>query len=125
MKYHHPMNKYAKVAYCLVVIFLIVKKDILAKDGLALKTLEVVLPNTTLLVIEGYEAFAMCGALNVDVYNSEKMKARCVVCMRAVGVKTIDDLYNARIEESSDYAKTIGIIPGMIVRDAFKKLSNQ
>jgi uncharacterized protein YunC (DUF1805 family) len=118
------MNKYVKVAYCLVVIFLIVKKDILAKDGLALKTLEVNLPNTTLLIIEGFDAFAMCGALNVDVYNSEKMKARHVVCMRAVGVRTIDDLYNAKIEESSDYAKTIGIIPGMLVKDAFKKLSN-
>lgn len=107
------------------MIFLIINKDILAKDGLALKTLEVKLPNTTLLVIEGYEAFAMCGALNVEVYNSEKMKARHVVCVRAVGVRTIDDLYNAEIDDCSDYAKTIGIIPGMLVKDAFKKLSKQ
>ena len=119
------MNKNAKVAYCLVVIFLIIKEDILTNDGLNLNTLEVKLPNTTLLVIEGYEAFAMCGALNVDVYNSDKMKARPVICMRAVGVRTISDLYEAEIKEVSLYAQSIGIEAGMLVKDAFKKLSNK
>lgn len=102
---------------------MIVKEGIIKDNTLKLETVEVDLGNTTLLVLSGYNAFAMCGALNVDIYNSPKMYERKVICMRAVGVKTLEQLYEAKIEESSNYAKEKGIIPGMYIKDAFKKLS--
>ena len=104
---------------------LIVKEGILRDNGISLETLEVGLENTTLLLLHGYNAFAMCGALNVDVYNLEKMKDRHVICFRAIGVKTLEDLYEARIEQCSNYANEMGLFKGMRVKDAFKKLSEK
>ncbi|MGM9970772.1 MAG: DUF1805 domain-containing protein [Anaeroplasma sp.] len=104
---------------------MIIKEGLLKDDSLKLESLEVVLDGTTLLLISGYGAFAMCGALNVDVYNTEKMKDRKVICMRATGVRTIEDLYEARVVDCSNYAKEVGICIGMYVKDAFKKISIQ
>ena len=81
--------------------------------------------NTSILILEGYNAFAMCGALNVDVYNSDKMMDRKVICMRATGVRTIDALLEAKIESCSNYAKTKGIDKDMLIKDAFKILSEK
>lgn len=100
-----------------------IKEGMLRDNLISLKTLEVDLDNTKLLILSGYNAFAMCGALNVDIYNSPKMVSRHVVCMRAVGVRTLEDLYEAKIEDCSNYAKSIGIEPGIYIKDAFKKLS--
>lgn len=102
-----------------------VKEGILQDNGITLDTLEVFLDNTTLLVIDGYKGFAMCGALDVSIYNSLKMKERKVVCFKATGVKTIEQLYNAPIVECSEYAKQLGIYEGMTVKDGFKILSTQ
>lgn len=90
------------------------------KDGLELNALMVELHNTTLLLLEGYDAFFMCGALDTAVYQNRE-----VVCGKAVGVKTLDDLYDAPIKDCSNYAKHIGIIPGMSVYEAFNKLSKK
>lgn len=109
----------------ILVIDLIVKEGILKDNDISLETLEVGLENTTLLLLHGYNAFAMCGALNVDVYNSKKMKDRHVICFRAVGVKTLEDLYEAKIEQCSNYANELEIFKGMRVKDAFKKLSKK
>ena len=53
----------------------------LTDNNIVLDTLEVFLDNTTFYILSGYGAFAMCGALNVDVYNTPKMASRrvCVV----------------------------------------------
>ena len=101
---------------------MIVKEGVIKDNYLSLDTLEVALDGTTLLVLSGYGAFAMCGALNVDIYNTPKMFERKVICMRAIGVKTLEDLYEAKIESCSNFAKLKGIVPGMYVKDAFKKL---
>ena len=53
------------------------------------------------------------------------MKERKVVCFKATGVKTIEQLYNAPIVECSEYAKQLGIYEGMTVKDGFKILSTQ
>lgn len=94
-----------------------IKQGVMKKDGLELSTLEVELEGTTLLLIEGYKAFFMCGALDVDIYGDRE-----VICGKAVKVKTLDQLFNATIFDSTKYAKSLGIIPGMKVYEAFEKI---
>lgn len=102
-----------------------VKEGILKDKGISLETLEVSLDNTTLLILQGYGGFAMCGALDVGIYNTPKMKERKVVCFKAVGVKTLEQLYEAEIYEASEYAKSIGITEGMKVKDGFEILAEK
>ena len=108
-----------------MVMNLKIKKGKIRENNLKLNYVDIDMDNTSLLIIEGYNAFAMCGALNVDVYNSEKMIDRKVICMRAVGVRTIEALLDSKIESCSNYAKTIGIEKDMLVRDAFEILSKK
>ena len=96
------------------------KQNILEVENLKLNTLEVEMKNTTLLIIEGYDAFFMCGALDVNIY-----KDREVICGKAIKVKTIDELLHKPIFDCSDYAKINGILPGMTVYEAFKKISQK
>lgn len=112
-------------SYIFLGDIMIVKEGRIVDNNLSLDTVEVVLDNTTLLIISGYGGFAMCGALNVDVYNKLAKKGRNVLCMRAIGVKTLEDLYDAKIEDLSDYAISLGLTKGMYVKDAFKKISIQ
>ena len=107
------------------MIYLKIKKEIIKKDNLILSGLEVELKGTTLLILEGYGAFFMCGALDVDIYNSLKMKDRKVICGKALGVKTLDELYNGKIEKISNHAKECGLVEGMKVYEAFKRLSEK
>lgn len=90
------------------------------KQELDLNFVEISLNNTTLLLLEGYGGFFMCGALDPAVY-----KDREVICGRALGVKTIDQLLNSKIYEISNYAKKVGLSTDMLVYEAFKKLSNK
>ncbi len=112
-------------SYLLLVIEMRIKEGILKDNDISLETLEVDLGNTTLLILEGYKAFAMCGALNVDVYNSEKMKARNVICIRALGVKTLEELYEAKAVEVSEAGINSGLAVGMSVKDCFEALSKK
>ena len=105
--------------------FMIVKEGILKDNDIFLETLEVNLGNTTLLILHGYNAFAMCGALDTNIYNTPKMKDRRVICFKAIGVKTLEELYEARIADLSDYAKTIGLEKGMYIKDAYKIISKK
>ena len=97
-----------------------IKQGLIEKEGLELKYAEIALKNTTLLLIEGYGSFFMCGALDVSVSNNRE-----VICGKALGVKTIDQLLNAKIVDLSEYAKTKGLESGMLVYEAFKKLSKE
>lgn len=102
-----------------------IKEGILKDNDISLETLEVYLDNTTLLILQGYGGFAMCGALDVNIYNTPKMKDRKVICFKAVGVKTLEELYEAKIYELSDYAKSLGITEGMKVKDGFEIISKK
>ena len=102
-----------------------IKEGILKDNDISLETLEVALDNTTLLILEGYGGFAMCGALDVNIYNTPKMKERKVVCFKAVGVKTLEQLYEAEIYDLSEYAMSLGINKGMKVKDGFEILSKK
>lgn len=104
----------------MVIIMMNVIEKKYIRDGLELNALMVELHNTTLLLLEGYQAFFMCGALDTAVYQNRE-----VICGKAVGVKTLDDLYNATIKDCSNYAKSMGIVPGMSVHEAFNKISKK
>ncbi len=93
-------------------------KSIYNRRGLKLNSLEIKLDNTTIIMLEGYKCFFMCGALDVDVYKNRK-----VICGKAVGVKTLDELFDATIYDSSLYAKELGIVPGLKVYEAFEKMA--
>lgn len=102
-----------------------IKEGILKDNDISLETLEVYLDNTTLLILQGYGGFAMCGALDVEIYNTPKMKERKVICFKAVGVKTLEELYEAEIYDLSDYAKSLGVAEGMKVKDGFEIISKK
>jgi uncharacterized protein YunC (DUF1805 family) len=108
-----------------MVIELKIKRGKIKYSKVTLNSLDIDLDNTSLLILEGYNAFAMCGALNVDIYNSEKMVDRKVICMRALGVRTIEALLDAKIESCSNYAEKKGIKKDMLIRDAFEILSKE
>ena len=97
-----------------------INSGLIRKDNMEMNYVEICLHNTTLLIIEGYKSFFMCGALDTSVY-----KNREVICGRAMGVKNIEQLYNANIVDLSEYAKQIGLQAGMTVSEAFKELSNK
>lgn len=84
--------------------------------------IEVKLPKTTLLIVGNDVGFIMCGALNVEIYDSLKLIDRKVVCANVLGVKTIDDLMNGYINSSTKEAINKGIIKGMSVREAITRL---
>ena len=104
---------------------MIINKDIIRKNNLEIETLEVKLKGTTLLIVEAFDAFFMCGALDVNIYNSHTMVDRKVICGKAIGVKTIDELLNSPIYSVCDYGKTVGLTEGMKVYEAFEKLSKE
>ena len=97
-----------------------INSGIVNKNELELNFVEINLKNTTLLLLEGYNGFFMCGALDPSVY-----KDREVICGRAMGVKTIEQLLNAKIYQLSNYAIKKEITTDMTVYEAFKKLSNK
>lgn len=98
-------------------------QDVLVVNGKKFNTLEVELPKTTLLLVEGSKGFIMCGALDVDIYDSPKLLPREVICCKAIGVKTMDDLIGGTIYQASNKAIEIGIYQGMKVIDALNFLA--
>ena len=92
-------------------------------NGSVFRKIKVELPKTTLLIISNDKGFVMCGALNVDIYNSDKLKERKVLCANALGVKTFDELLNAKIHKATDAFLELGAYEGMRVKDALYLLS--
>ncbi len=70
-----------------------------------------------LLVIRAEKGFVMCGYLNMDIAN--KLGD---VAVRVTGVKTFEDVLNAKAVDVSEAAKKLGITTGMIARDALNKM---
>ena len=95
----------------------------LTDNNIVLDTLEVFLDNTTFYILSGYGAFAMCGALNVDVYNTPNMLERNVICASVRGVRTFDDMLNANIYDLSNGMKALGAYKGMRVDEALVYIS--
>ncbi|AKL97893.1 YunC family protein [Endomicrobium proavitum] len=72
-------------------------------------------PGTNLVFIKGAKGFIMCGYLNLE--TAEKFKNIAAI---ATGVKTVEDMLNAKIVKSTTFAQEAGIKTGMPVREALK-----
>ena len=78
---------------------------------------EVLLPKTTLLSIATPFGYIMCGALDIALLNS-KLSERKIVAGRAVGVRTLEELFAAPLESVTKEAEAKGIVPGMLGYEA-------
>jgi len=88
-------------------------------DGFEFLTYEVFLPKTTLLVVANDVGYIMCAALDIDFFNNTpKLIERQIIAARAEGVRSIDDLINAKVAKITHKARNIGITEGMSGRDA-------
>lgn len=75
------------------------------------------LQNAPLLLLVARKGFVMCGYLDMDA--AEKMNdCACVVS----GVKTFEDVLNAKITAATQKAKKLGISEGTFGKDALKLL---
>ncbi len=70
-----------------------------------------------LLVIRAKKGFVMCGYLNMDVAN--KLGD---VAVRVTGVKSFEDVLNAKAVDVSEAAKKVGITVGMTGKEALNKM---
>ncbi len=86
-------------------------------DGKIFLGVKVDMPNAPLLLIKGEEGFAMCGYLNPQ--TAEKLGDIAVIVS---GVKTFEDMLNARIRWASAKAKEIGIKEGKMLKEEIHKL---
>ncbi|MFD0716435.1 YunC family protein [Paenibacillus sp. GCM10027626] len=89
------------------------------EDGVSAIGIEVKLPKTTLLVVTTDKGYIMCGALDVGLLN-ERLADRGIIAGRAVGVRTIGELLEGPLESVTIAAEALGIVPGMIGKDAVK-----
>lgn len=83
--------------------------------------IEVKLPKTTLLAITTDRGYIMCGALDVALLN-ERLGDREIIAGRAVGVRTLAELLEAPLESVTHQAEKLGIVRGMIGKDALLKM---
>jgi uncharacterized protein YunC (DUF1805 family) len=79
--------------------------------------IKVELPKAPLVMIRADKGFAMCGYLNIESVNKAGE-----VAVRVTGVKSFDDVLNARVINISDEARKLGIIDGMTAREALEKM---
>ncbi len=86
--------------------------------------IRVSLPKTNLLVVGNDIGYFMCGALDVGIFDSKPhLQKREVVCGRALGVKTLEELLEAPLYEVSLACFKYGITREMKVRDALIRLT--
>jgi uncharacterized protein YunC (DUF1805 family) len=88
-------------------------------DGSTVIGIEVKLPKTTLLAFTTDTGYIMCGALDVGLLN-ELLSDRGIIAARAVGVKTLEQLWEAPLESVTVAAERLGVHPGMRGADALK-----
>jgi uncharacterized protein YunC (DUF1805 family) len=70
-----------------------------------------------LLVIRAGKGFVMCGYLNIDVAN--KLGD---VAVRVTGVKSFEDVLNAKAVDVTEAAKKLGIAIGMSAKEAINRM---
>ncbi|KIL41269.1 hypothetical protein SD70_08450 [Gordoniibacillus kamchatkensis] len=83
--------------------------------------IEVLLPKTTLLAVATDKGYIMCGALDIGLLN-ERLKDRGIIAARAVGVKTLQELLDAPMESVTHSAEALGVVPGIIGKEALLKM---
>ena len=87
-------------------------------NGKKVHALEVELPGAPLVVAWGKSGFVMCGYLNIE--TTEKLGVAAALVR---GVKTIDDLLAAKVQQVSKAGAERGIQTGMSGSDALSRLS--
>ncbi|MCU6710395.1 DUF1805 domain-containing protein [Paenibacillus sp. J5C_2022] len=80
---------------------------------------EVKLPKTNLLSISTDRGYIMCGALDVALLN-DRLRDREIIAGRAVGVRTLEELFEAPLESVTIKAEALGITAGMKGKDALR-----
>lgn len=73
--------------------------------------------NAPLLVIRAGCGFVMCGYLNMDVAN--KLGD---VAVRVTGVRSFEEVLNAKAQDVSEAARKLGITVGMPAREALNRM---
>ncbi|MFZ2410134.1 MAG: DUF1805 domain-containing protein [Candidatus Methanoperedens sp.] len=91
-------------------------EQIKLENGSALG-LKMDMEHAPLLVIRAAKGFVMCGYLNMDVAN--KLGD---VAVRVTGVRSFEDVLNAKAVDVSEAAKKLGIIIGMPAKEALAKM---
>jgi len=91
-------------------------EQILLSKGTALGV-KVDLPKAPLVMIRASKGFAMCGYLNMEAVNKTGE-----VAVRVTGVRSFDDVLNAKVVNISDEARKLGISEGMTAREALEKM---
>ncbi len=91
-------------------------EEIKLENGSALG-LKMDMEHAPLLVIRAARGFVMCGYLNIDVAN--KLRD---VAVRVTGVKSFEDVLNAKAVDVSEAAKKLGITIGMPAREALNMM---
>ncbi len=91
-------------------------EQIKLENGSALG-LKMDMENAPLLVIRAGCGFVMCGYLNMDVAN--KLGD---VAVRVTGVKSFEDVLNAKTVDVSEAAGKLGITVGMPARQALNRM---
>ncbi|MGP4040599.1 YunC family protein [Gracilibacillus sp. D59] len=82
------------------------------------------IPHTNLLIIANDVGYVMCGALDVDLLN-DRLTDRPIVAGRAIGVKTIEELQQARLDKITNHSKKYGWKEGMLIEEALIKITNE
>lgn len=91
-------------------------EEIKLENGSALG-LKLDMEQAPLLVIRAAKGFVMCGYLNIDVAN--KLGD---VAVRVSGVKSFEDVLNAKAVDVSEAARKLGITVGMPAKEALNKM---
>jgi uncharacterized protein YunC (DUF1805 family) len=86
------------------------------KNGTALGV-KVELPRAPLVMVCASNGFAMCGYLNMESVNKTGE-----VAVRVTGVRSFDDVLNARVVNASEKAKELGITEGQTAREALERM---
>ncbi len=75
------------------------------------------LPKAPLVMSCASKGFAMCGYLNMESVNKTGE-----VAVRVTGVKTFEDVLDAKVANVSDKARELGISESMTAREALEKM---
>jgi uncharacterized protein YunC (DUF1805 family) len=97
-------------------MFTVDKIEVEGKSFLGLKVELEGLP--PLLLVKGGKGFVMCGYLNIEA--AERLGATAAVVS---GVKSFEDVMNAKIKTATTKAKALGLSPEKIVKTVIGAIS--
>lgn len=79
--------------------------------------IKIMLENADLIIIKAKKGYIMCGYLNIEAAE----KSGDAACM-VKGVKSFEDVLNAKILKATEKAKKLGITEGINGKEALKFL---